>query len=51
MKRPLNRFEWGKVGAFVMVTALPLLILFLVFRNFSIKGCHPSRLVTRVRHF
>jgi ABC-type glycerol-3-phosphate transport system permease component len=29
--------EWGKVGA-VVVTILPVLILFLIFRNFFIKG-------------
>jgi ABC-type glycerol-3-phosphate transport system permease component len=30
--------EWGKVGAVVVVTILPVLILFLIFRNFFIKG-------------
>jgi len=30
--------EWGKVGAVVIVTILPVLILFLIFRNFFIKG-------------
>jgi len=30
--------EWGKVGAVVVVTILPVLILFLVFRNFFVKG-------------
>jgi len=30
--------EWGKVGAVVIFTILPVLILFLIFRNFFIKG-------------
>jgi ABC-type glycerol-3-phosphate transport system permease component len=30
--------EWGRVGAVVMLTILPVLLLFLVFRNFFIKG-------------
>jgi ABC-type glycerol-3-phosphate transport system permease component len=30
--------EWGKVGAVVMITILPVLVLFIVFRNFFIKG-------------
>jgi ABC-type glycerol-3-phosphate transport system permease component len=30
--------EWGKVGAVVLVTILPVLVLFLIFRNFFIKG-------------
>ena len=30
--------EWGKVGAVVLVTILPVLILFLIFRSFFIKG-------------
>ena len=30
--------EWGRVGAVVAVTILPVLVLFLIFRNFFIKG-------------
>ncbi len=30
--------EWGQVGAVVVVTILPVLILFLIFRGFFIKG-------------
>ena len=30
--------EWGRVGAVVAVTILPVLILFLIFCNFFIKG-------------
>lgn len=30
--------EWGKVGAVVVVTILPVLVLFLAFRDFFIEG-------------